>query len=154
MAARTLAQQQRLPRATSQGLKPTGSHVLHMGRTPTPTPLATLATKGMAAATLVATLVVEWPAMFQALRPTESLVLQVGRTPTVTLGLAATRAMAATLALAQVIIYHSCVSFELVDLLHLVPSSLASCAAKPSLCILAAFLPIVLSHPCMWHSGV
>ncbi len=102
MAARTLAQQQRLPRATSQGLKPTGSHVLHMGRTPTPTPLATLATKGMAAATLVATLVVEWPAMFQALRPTESLVLQVGRTPTVTLGLAATRAMAATLALAQV----------------------------------------------------
>jgi len=94
-AARTLAQPQRLPRATSQALKPTGSRVLHTARTPTPTPLAT---KAMAAATLVATLVVEWPAMFQALRPTESLVLLMARTPTVTLDLAATRAMAATLA--------------------------------------------------------
>ncbi len=97
-AARTLAQPQRMPRATSQGLRPTGNPVLHTARTPTPTPLATLATKGMAAATLEATLVVEWPATFQALRPTGSLVLQVVRTSTATLGLAATRAMAATLA--------------------------------------------------------
>jgi len=127
--------------------------VLQVVRTPTAT-LALAATRATAAVTLVVALVVEWPATFQAPRPTGNHAPLMARTPTVTLGLAATRAMAATLALAQVIIYHSCVSFELVDLLHLVPSSLASCAAKPSLCILAAFLPIVLSHPCMWHSGV
>jgi len=53
-----LDQPQRMPRATSQGLRPTGNPVLHTARTPTPTPLATLATKGMAAAaTPAATLV-------------------------------------------------------------------------------------------------
>ena len=91
-----LAQPQRLPRATSQGLRPTGSHVLHTARTPTPTPLAT---KGMAATTLAATLVVEWPVTFQALRPTGSHVLLMARTPTmVWVVTRATRAMAATLA--------------------------------------------------------
>ena len=45
-----LAQPQRTPRATSQGLMPTGNPVLHMARTPTPTPLATLAAKDMVAA--------------------------------------------------------------------------------------------------------
>ncbi len=41
--------------ATSQALRPTGSHVLLMARTPTPTALATTT---LAATTLVATLVV------------------------------------------------------------------------------------------------
>ncbi len=114
MAAKTLAQPQRLSRATSQGLRPTESLVLHMARTLTPTPLATLATKGMAAATLV----VEWPATSQALRPTESLVLQVVRTPTATLAQAATRAMAATLAQVQQLYclhagHHACNSSHL-----------------------------------------
>ncbi len=39
--------------------------------------------------------------------------------------------MAATLALAQVSIYHNIYQFELFDLLHLVPASLMSYAAKP-----------------------
>ena len=59
------------------------------------------------AATPAATLVVEWPAMFQALRPTGSLVLLMARTPTATAlatTLVATRVMAvATLAATLVV---------------------------------------------------
>ncbi len=94
MAAETLAQLLRPPRATSLGLMPTGNPVL--SRAVTPTTLA-LATRAMA--TLAATLAGAQPATFQAQRPTGSLVLSMARTLTATPpATKAARVTAATLA--------------------------------------------------------